>query len=84
MAITVLEGTWEEVVKRATRFAGRRVRVTVEETPPSASDNDNRRPAGPGPEERIRLLNRVLAMNERVPPVSGHAFDREHIYAEDA
>ncbi len=29
MAMTVLEGTWEEIAKHAKEFGGRRLRVTV-------------------------------------------------------
>ncbi len=83
MAITVLEGTWEDVVERASGFAGRRVRVTVEESPRSDANGAPARHSALGPEERMCLLNRVRAMNVHVPPIGGDAFAREHVYAED-
>jgi len=37
MAPLIVEGTWDEVVRRADEFSGKRVRVTVVEEPPPSS-----------------------------------------------
>jgi hypothetical protein len=84
MAITTLEGTWEDIVKESSAFAGRRVRVTVVDREPTPGHGDAPTPSLLGPEERIALLNRVLAMNAHVPSITDDALNRELIYAEDA
>lgn len=39
MTTTVLEGTWEEIVQHAGKFAGRRLKVTIIEDEPEQQPN---------------------------------------------
>lgn len=51
-----IEGTWEEILAQAAKFAGRRVRITVlanEEEEASLSSNDDEETL-PSPEESFR------------------------------
>ncbi len=41
METQVLEGTWEEITRQASRFAGRKVRVTILEDEPIAKSKPN-------------------------------------------
>ncbi len=41
METQVLEGTWEEITRQASRFAGRKVRVTILEDEPIAKPKPN-------------------------------------------
>ncbi len=41
METRVLEGTWEEIMRHASRFAGRKVRVTILEDEPSETPKPN-------------------------------------------
>jgi hypothetical protein len=40
MAVTELEGTWEEILKRSAELSGRRVKVTVLSDKPTAPELD--------------------------------------------
>jgi hypothetical protein len=41
METRVLEGTWEEITRQASRFAGRKVRVTILEDEPDEKPKPN-------------------------------------------
>ncbi len=41
METQVLEGTWEEITRQASRFAGRKVRVTILEDEPTEKPKPN-------------------------------------------
>jgi hypothetical protein len=49
----IIEGTWEEVARRADQLAGRRVRLTVLDEPTTAAGHEGTVAAKPVPEHLI-------------------------------
>jgi hypothetical protein len=78
----VFEGTWEDVVREAERFAGKHVRLQVMEN----GEEESPRAQPPfyvtaTPEERARAWREWCdAPRRQVPPLSDEAISRESIY----
>jgi hypothetical protein len=65
MAMQVIEGTWEEVAKRAAEFAGRHVRIIVLNTRPAPLPSTSNAPPGPNGEDEAYSLETIYADHPR-------------------
>ena len=63
METQVLEGTWEEITRQASRFVGRKVRVTILEDEPIAKSKPNL--------AMLEALRKVRERNKNMPESSG-------------
>lgn len=63
METRVLEGTWEEITQQASRFAGRKVRVTILEDEPTAKPKPNL--------AMLEALRKVQERSKNMPESSG-------------
>ena len=85
MAEPVVEGTWEEIARQASRFSGRRVRLTLLPAEELQTDSEE----APfylraTPEEFQRVFDTVAAKTRHLPVLPPEAFERESLYAEDS
>ena len=63
METQVLEGTWEEITRQASRFVGRKVRVTILEDEPPEKPKPNL--------AMLEALRKVRERNKNMPESSG-------------
>ena len=80
MAQQVLEGTWEEIIRQASRLTGRRVRVTVLDAGTDVGDA----PVTLSRMERASAFRTWAESHRRdTPLLSDEAISRESIYFDD-
>ena len=63
METRVLEGTWEEITRQASRFAGRKVRVTILEDEPTEKPKPN--------EKALAAIRRVAERQKNMRETGG-------------
>ncbi|CAN5259482.1 hypothetical protein BH20ACI1_BH20ACI1_12990 [soil metagenome] len=65
METQVLEGTWEEIARQASRFAGRKVRVTILEDEPDEKPKPN--------EKALAAIRRVAERQKNMRETGGES-----------
>jgi hypothetical protein len=80
--LDVLEGTWEEIARQASRLAGKRLRVQILENGHAEGEASARLfYATATREERVRALREYAASHHcEAPVLSGEAISQESIY----
>lgn len=65
METQVLEGTWEEITRQASRFVGRKVRVTILEDEPTEKPKPN--------EKALDVIRRVAERQKNMRETGGES-----------
>lgn len=85
--ITVVEGSWEEIARRAPEFIGRRLRLLVLDREATSPANNQGASGEPSDEETQSRIQSFLEWADSHPmdrpPLSDYAISRESIYSED-